>query len=225
MPENEKMQRLDAAVEFANNPDPRCPCVLLLDTSSSMSGAPIAALNEGLRAFQQDIGHDDLAARRVEVAIVTFGNGGVEVFQDFVLASAFEPPTLSAGADTPMGAAIDRALDLLAQRKAEYRAHGVAYYRPWMFLITDGEPTDAWYQAADRAYAEEAQQGVVFFGVGVDNANMARLAEITRHRQPVKLKGHSFREMFLWLSASQKRVSSGTIGGQTPLEPIGWGTV
>jgi uncharacterized protein YegL len=190
-----------------------------------MTGAPIAALNEGLRAFQQDIGRDDLAARRVEVAIVTFGNGGVEVLQDFELASAFAPPTLSAGDDTPMGAAIDRALDLLAQRKAEYRANGVAYYRPWMFLITDGEPTDDWYQPANRAYVEEAQQGVVFFGVGVDNANMARLAEITRHRQPVKLKGHSFREMFLWLSASQKRVSSGTIGGQTPLEPIGWGSV
>jgi uncharacterized protein YegL len=220
------MQRLDAAVEFANNPDPRCPCVLLLDTSYSMTGAPIAALNEGLRAFQQDIRLDELAARRVEVAIVTFGHGGVDVLQDFVLASSLELPTLTAAGDTPMGAAINRALDLLAQRKAEYRSHGVAYYRPWAFLITDGEPTDgdAWRQAAQRIRTEEHDNGVAFFAVGVDRANMQRLATIAV-REPVKLKGHNFREMFLWLSRSQKRVSAGTLDTQTALEPIGWGTV
>ena len=37
--------RLEDVVEFAENPEPRCPCVLLLDTSGSMQGAPIEALN------------------------------------------------------------------------------------------------------------------------------------------------------------------------------------
>ena len=62
------------AVEFAENPEPRCPCVLLVDTSGSMQGAPIAALNEGLRAFKTDLMKDALASRRVEVAIVTFSS-------------------------------------------------------------------------------------------------------------------------------------------------------
>jgi hypothetical protein len=39
--------------EFALNADPRCACVLLLDTSGSMDGAPIKALNEGLKAFER----------------------------------------------------------------------------------------------------------------------------------------------------------------------------
>src|SRR4029453_8028304 len=67
--------KLDETVEFAENPEPRCPCVLLLDTSSSMRGAPIEALNEGLRVFKTDLMHDALAVKRVEVAGVTFDSG------------------------------------------------------------------------------------------------------------------------------------------------------
>jgi uncharacterized protein YegL len=217
---------LESAVEFAENPDPRCPCVLLLDTSGSMAGAPIAALNAGLRAFQDDVRQDELASRRVEVAIVTFGHGGVQTVQELVTAGQFVAPTLSPGGATPMGAAIEAGLDLLRRRKDEYRANGVAYYRPWLVLITDGEPTDAWAAAADRARREEDERGVSFFAIGVDKANMSRLAEIAPpSRPPIKLSGHKFSEMFVWLSQSQRRVSNSKPGDQTALPPVGWGSV
>ncbi|MBI4333722.1 MAG: SUMF1/EgtB/PvdO family nonheme iron enzyme [Chloroflexi bacterium] len=61
--------RREEAVEFAENPEPRCLCVLLLDTSGSMQGNAVASLNEGLRAFKkEDLIKDPLASRRVEVA-------------------------------------------------------------------------------------------------------------------------------------------------------------
>ncbi len=211
-------------VEFANNPDPRCPCILLLDTSTSMSGERIEALNEGLSAFEQDIRRDDLAQRRVEVAIVTFGNGGVQLVQDFVTAGQFEAPILSAGGDTPMGAAIHRGLDLLRDRKAKYKQYAIPYYRPWVFMITDGEPTDFWESAARRVRSEEAANGLAFFAVGVEGADMAMLTQIAV-RQPVRLKGLNFVELFVWLSQSQQRVSASKVGDQTALPPIGWGTV
>src|SRR3954469_16609009 len=103
------MAGLEESVEFAENPEPRCPCVLLLDTSGSMRGAPIAALNEGLRTFANDLSQDSLASRRVEVAIVTFNNE-VEVVKDFITADQFEPPALSAGGQTFMGTGINKAL-------------------------------------------------------------------------------------------------------------------
>src|SRR5213595_2100797 len=131
--------KLEEAVEFAENPEPRCPCVLLLDTSGSMRGAPIAALNEGLRTFKKDLAQDTLASRRVEVAVVTFNNE-VQVVEDFITADQFEAPTLTAGGQTFMGTGINKALDLLQARKTQYRANGIAYYRPWVFMITDGEP-------------------------------------------------------------------------------------
>src|SRR5215831_11905425 len=123
-------------VEFAENPDPRCPCVLLLDVSSSMQGASIAALNEGLKAFQREVAGDRIAARRVEIAIVAFGSGARTV-QDFVTVDEFVAPELTAYGQTHLATGIELALNLLDQRKAAYRSNGVAYYRPWVFLITD----------------------------------------------------------------------------------------
>src|ERR1043166_9738593 len=131
--------RLEEAVEFADNPEPRCPCVLLLDTSGSMKGEAIEALNEGIRAFLLSVVKDPLASSRVEVAVVTFDNE-VKVLQDFVTVDQFEPPTLAASGQTKMGSAIIKALDMIQDRKATYKANGVAYYRPWVFMITDGEP-------------------------------------------------------------------------------------
>src|SRR5262249_28088709 len=126
-------------VEFAENPDPRCPCVLLLDVSSSMQGESIAALNEGLKAFQHEVSRDMIAARRVEVAVVTFASEAQTV-QDFVTVDQFTAPELVAQGQTHMAAGIETALDLLERRKTTYRQNGVACYRPWLFLITDGAP-------------------------------------------------------------------------------------
>ena len=221
------MPTLEEAVEFAENPEPRCPCILLLDTSGSMNGAPLTALNEGLRQFQENLSRDPLASRRVEVAVVTF-NSEVKVAQDFITADQFEPPTLTAQGMTHIGSAIHRALDLLQARKAQYRTNGVAYYRPWLFLITDGapqgEPDEIMEQAIQRIQADEAAKKVAFFAVGVENADMAKLAAISV-RAPVKLIGLNFVEMFVWLSASMQRVSQSQVDEQVALPPPGWGTV
>ena len=218
---------LEDAVEFAENPEPRCPCVLLLDTSGSMNGAPLQALNEGLQSFKTEIVKDGLASRRVEIAVVTFNNE-IAVEQDFVTADQFAPPTLTARGMTHMGAAINKALDMVQARKAQYRANGVAYYRPWVFLITDGapqgEPEDLVTQAAQRIRADESAKRVAFFAVGVENADMDRLAQLAV-RAPVKLKGLNFVEMFVWLSASMQRISQSQVDEQVALPPPGWGTV
>jgi uncharacterized protein YegL len=211
--------------KFVENPDPRCPCVLLLDTSTSMSGAPIAALNEGLQAFERDLKEDALAGRRVEVAIVTFGDGGVRVVQEFVTARGFTAPRLSTGGMTPMGGALRAGLNLLRNEKQKYKENGISYFRPWMLLITDGAPNDEWQSAAGEVRVEEAAGGVAVFPIGVEGADMAMLSQISLARQPVKLNGLGFTEMFVWLSQSQRRVSATRVGDQVPLTPIGWGSV
>lgn len=193
-----------------------------------MQGAPIGALNEGLRTFKEELVKDPLASRRVEVAVVTF-DSDVKVVQDFVTADRFEPPMLTAQGLTHMGGAIHKALDLIQARKAQYKANGIAYYRPWVFMITDGEPqgeSDSVVErAAQRVKDDEENKRVAFFGVGVESANMARLGHIVV-RTPVKLIGLNFAEMFVWLSASMQRVSQAKVDDkQIALPPPGWGTV
>ena len=219
--------RLEDAVEFAENPEPRCPCVLLLDTSGSMQGEAINALNEGLKTFKEELNRDNLAKKRVEVAIITF-NSDVNIVQDFITADQFDPPTLKAQGLTVMGSAIHKGLDMVASRKAQYSANGVAYYRPWVFLITDGEPQgepdSLIEQAAQRIKEDEDNKRVAFFAVGVEGANITRLSQIVT-RSPLKLVGLNFQDMFIWLSASMQRVSQSRMDEQIPLPPPGWGII
>jgi uncharacterized protein YegL len=208
--------------EFASNPDPRCPCVLLLDNSSSMAGAPLASLNEGLRTLREELSKDPLARQRVEVAVVTFGSP-VHVVQPFVTVERFLPPTLCPQGQTPLGTGVLQGLDLLEARKAQYRAHGIAYSRPWLLLVTDGMPKgESWQvtrQAVERLRASEAAAKVAVFAVGVEGANMNFLARLCR-RPPLALSRLRFAELFTWLSASAARAAHAPVDDQLEFPPF-----
>lgn len=206
--------------DFVSNPEPRCPCVLLLDVSGSMSGKPLDQLNAGLATFRDDLATDSLATKRVEVAIVTFGPTKVEM--PFTGASIFVPPVLESRGDTPIGQAILQALSLIRDRKSDYKSNGISYYRPWVFLITDGAPTDSWQAAADAIREGESSKQFAFFAIGVKGARMDVLRQISV-REPLSLDGLKFRELFSWLSSSLRSVSRSTPGTDVSLAaPSGW---
>ncbi len=209
--------------EFVDNQENRCPVILVLDTSGSMQGAPIAALNEGIKAFKQDVLRDTQAMLSVEVSLITFGEG-VQQVQDFVTIEHFDPPQLKADGLTPMGEALSLALDVLEKRKLVYKNHGIPYYRPWVFLITDGAPTDSWQAAAQDLREAEVKNRLLFFSVAVKGADMNTLKQISM-RPPVLLNSLDFRDLFMWLSSSMKRVSSGKIGEAIALPPVSWGQI
>ncbi len=248
---------LDQA-EFADNPEPRCPVVLVLDTSGSMKGQPILELNGALRDFSAALKNDRLASLRVEMAIVTFGNGvhaldvrtglpneapegpdshailvrpktqeiSLDARQAFATVDQFRSPVLDANGDTPMGEAVRRALDLIKARKEIYKQNGLDYFRPWLFLITDGRPTDkGWELAAEQVKQEEARKGVVFYAVGVDKADMNVLNRFSTARAPLRLHGLAFGDLFQWLSKSLSVIAHSRPGEQAPLPPVGWGDI
>jgi uncharacterized protein YegL len=209
--------------EFADNPEPRCPCLLLLDVSGSMQGQPIDELNAGLITFREELAADALAMKRVEVGIVTFGP--VQIALPFQGASAFSPPNLTAQGDTPMGGAIKQGLEMVRQRKDEYKANGISYYRPWVFLVTDGGPTDEWESAGAAVREEEHSKSIAFFAIGIQGANMDTLQQISV-RKPLLLDGLRFRDLFSWLSTSLRSVSQSSPGTEVQLHsPQGWASV
>ena len=217
-------------IEFAINPETRCPVVLLLDTSGSMAGERIQVLNMGITTFKREVEQDDTASLRVEVAVVTFDNSA-QVIQDFTTVNNFIPPILKASGGTATGAGIELALNIVENRRSTYKNNGVSYYQPWIFLITDGNPTDStstWQNAAQRAKQTVANGKLSFFTVGVQGADMATLRQIApSNTPPVMLDGLKFHELFRWLSQSVTKVSQSKVGsGPVELNPIsGWASV
>lgn len=212
-----------------NNPEPRTPCALVLDRSSSMAGRPIDELNRGLRRFAEDAKEDAYARKRCEVTVVSFG-GQAQVDSPFCEVRDFDPPELLAAGGTPMADALALAVAGLEQRKKQYRAAGIEYMRPWLILMTDGKPTDTrdyFEETVAHLNALERKQSLMVFPIAVgDDADLAALAKTSIARQPVKLRDvGSFVEFFAWLAASLS-VTSQSVSGQVPLPPLdGWAAV
>jgi uncharacterized protein YegL len=217
---------LEEAVDFPYNPEPQLPCVLLLDTSGSMEGQRIEELNAGLWTFKQQLMQDPVARKRVYVALVTFNNR-VEVIEQysqrlglsaqFVSIADFNPPVLEAAGQTYMAKGIKIALDLLQQHKRSLREQEWDYYRPCVFMITDGHPegeeASLVAEAGQRVRAEEAAKRVLFYAVGVGGADLSQVRELCA-REPVDLKGREFGEAIAFLSRSISTLSQQRAGGE-----------
>ena len=115
------------------------------------------------------------------------------------------------------------ALDLLNQRKEEYKNAGVDYFQPWLVVLTDGQPTDETHKDVAPEIAElvNARKLSVFpiGGGGLDD--LSQLAVISPRRKPMKLKGSKFKELFEWLSKSIASVSASIPGEKLPLDKDG----
>jgi uncharacterized protein YegL len=193
--------------DLIDNPSPRCACELVLDISGSMSGEPMRALNAGVQAFVESLKDDEMASFSVELSVITAGGRVVEELPFTTACNISDFRSLSASGSTPLGEAVELALKRLEERKAEYKRSGVAYYQPWLVIISDGAPTDQWQAAAQKAMAMSQGKRLVVLPVGVQGADLSILGQFS-HRGAKSLDGLKFRELFQWLSASMARVSA-----------------
>jgi uncharacterized protein YegL len=205
-----------AQEELFENPDPRLPVCLVLDVSGSMTGAPIDELQRGVETFFESVLSDEVARGSAEVAIVTFG-GDVAAPLDFRAIENQRIPVLEAGGMTPMGQAVETALDMLEARKGEYRNAGVDYYQPWMVLMTDGVPTDDIGTASRRVDELVEKRKLTVFPIAIGDADTEVLAKLGGGRTPLRLQGLRFAEFFSWLSRSVARVSQSIPGERVQL--------
>ncbi len=203
----------------------KCPVVLLLDTSGSMWGEPIQELMDGMISLVEAIKEDPKGSKAVEIAIVTFGEG-VQVVQDFAPVEDVKLKELLPKGTTPMGKAIREALDMIEYRKMLLRGQGIQYYRPWLVLITDGEPTDMepgsamWEEVRERLLDAENRKKVISWAFGTESANFDKLKMLFPKGRVFRLTDYKqgFRNMFSWLSSSLKMVSSSMPGEKIKVE-------
>lgn len=203
----------------------KCLCELVLDVSGSMGWAdsgpkPIDELNKGIQAFLKDIRDDYQASQRLEIEVITF-ESSVQLIQKPALVDQVNIPTLTAGGGTQMCAAIDLAIQSAETWKGNKKANGEGYNRPWIVVITDGQPGD--YNPGYEAKFAEAtkEKRYVFLPVGVGkDADMGFLNKIAGEFGAKELHNMNFMGLFNWLSNSMKIVSTSAPGETINFVPL-----
>ena len=189
------------------NYEQKCLCVLVLDTSGSMNADnAIGQLNQGLQTFKSQIMNDETARDRLEIAIVSF-NSEIKVEVQPSLISEIEMPTLKASGQTQLVRAIEEAQQVIKDRKDYYKSKGLTYYRPWIVVMTDGDPYPANQDIdgiAQKIQEDADAKKYVFFMIGVGNeVHDDVLSKLTTSQFPaMRMDAVNFAEFFQWLSAS-----------------------
>ena len=191
-----------------NMGEPHLAAAVVVDRSISMMGHKIEQLNNGLKALEKALKEDPLACGRVEICVISFGST-VEIKQEFKPVSEYVAPELVPDGLTAMNEAIDTALDKLEERKRLYKEYGIDYYRPWLFLLTDGKASDSEREDAvtERLRNAIKNRKVVYMPMGIgENADLKKLQAYyppeEKSKIVLKAEGDFFKEAFVWLGNS-----------------------
>lgn len=186
----------------------RLPVYLVLDVSGSMAGEPVEACRQGVKALLSDLRGDPQALETAYLSVITFESDAKQVAPLCNLMD-FAEPTLTAGGSTGMGAA----LELLASRvDAEVRQSSPTQkgdWKPLVFLMTDGQPTDEWEAAADKIRAKRMNVIACAAGPCADTKVLQRITETVI--KLANLEPDQLKMFFKWVSSSV-RMTSTSIG-------------
>ena len=179
----------------------RLPVFILIDTSSSMRGEPIEAVKIGLDSLVSALRTDPFALESAYISIITFATEA-RVAVPLTEVAAFTAPDIEASGVTAMGGA----LTLLGEQiKTEVRTTadggGKGDWKPLVFLLTDGLPTDDLDMALDRLDHRKVRT-IVACGAG-DGADVDTLKKITENVVMLStLDQTGISAFFEWVSSS-----------------------
>lgn len=199
------MKKMEDRLPPVNPQEIHLPCIVLADSSTSTAGKANEELNKALRLIVEVLNENALAAGCCEVSIISFASE-VKIEMGFRAASYYEAPHINVSTigNTAMNEAINTALDVLEARKQEYRENGISYYRPCLFVMTDGYSTDTDLEASTRSRLQEyiSRKKVNYIPICIGDANIEHLESYypdTVQNKVVLTDSEHFRDAFVWL--------------------------
>ena len=191
-------QEINNDGEILSPGEAHSPCVLLLDTSSSMNeNQKINSLNNGINRLIEITKKDEVISKIVDLAIIEFNND-VKVIQDFAPIVRISPVNLTATGERTMGKGLVTAIEKIREKRREYNQMGTPCYMPLIFMITDGEPTDDIQQAINLIRIEEHKGKLRTVAIGVPGYNKEILKKISPRCVGVNDEG--FEEICTWIA-------------------------
>ncbi|MDR2164987.1 MAG: VWA domain-containing protein [Zoogloeaceae bacterium] len=183
----------------------RLPVYLLLDTSGSMHGEPIEAVKNGVQILVSTLRQDPYALETAYLSVITFNNAASQLVPLTEL-SAFQPPDIKASGTTALGDALRLLAERIDAEIARTTAEEKGDWKPLVFLMTDGAPTDDWARGLEAL--KKARTGIIVAcaaGQGADTSILKQITEVVVQLDTAD--SNTIKAFFKWVSAS---VSTGS---------------
>lgn len=178
----------------------RLPVYLLLDTSGSMTGEPIEAVKNGVQVLISTLRSDPYALETAYLSVITFDSTAKQLVP-LTEMSMFQMPNIQASGSTAFGEALSLLADKVSTEVTKTTAEVKGDWKPIVFIMTDGGPTDNWLQGL--ADFKRQKFGIVVAcaaGQGADTNVLKQVTEIVVQLDTAD--SATIKAFFKWVSAS-----------------------
>ncbi len=178
----------------------RLPVYLLLDTSYSMSGEPIEAVKNGVQLLVSTLRQDPYALETAFLSVITFDSSAKQLVPLTELPS-FQAPDLKLAGTTALGAALRLLAERIEAEVTRTTADTKGDWKPLVFLMTDGAPTDDWKEGLERL--KGVRTGIIVACAAGHEADTGVLKQITEVVVSLATAdAGTIKAFFKWVSAS-----------------------
>ncbi len=199
----------------------RLPIYLVLDCSESMAGPAIEEVACGVDALRKALLSDPQAIETAHVSVITFSRYAKQIVPLTEILQ-FQMPKHSVRTGTAYGAALRLLLVCLQREVVKATPTTKGDFKPLVFLMTDGQPTDDWSAAAEVLRAANNPKIANIYAIGcgpdVDSEALRAITDIVLMMSDASIE--TIRKTFVWLSASVRASVKLAEGGGSPLEAM-----
>lgn len=190
----------------------RLPVYLLIDTSESMVGPAIESVRSGLSAMLSALRKNPYALEMGALSVITFG-GKAQKVAPLTEVYAFQSPELDVRPGTTLGSAIALLDQAISTEIVKTTPDQKGDYKPLVFVLTDGQPTDEWRPAFEKF--KRNHKSVIVYAIGCgEDVDFSILKELTENTYSMaQMDAEAFSKLFVCISSSIQ-MASGAIGEQ-----------